>query len=274
GGNPAGRREYLPLRCLGPFPRSDRGEKCDPRKRILAAGGGPFLCQRRGTHGARRLSPADHAYARSGRRELRDARDRAVLAAAVLYRPGRERRHSRRRLSPAVLPAAGAALLSGRHGAAGGGSELAVLPLWWRAESGAGRHRRGFPALRHGQDHRRLEQGRPDGAFGRCRIAAGRGRPDRSDRPALPGGRVMALPAVHPPLRRRRTWCGALLALVAAVLMLVGSPGMAPAQQDMLSFPARPKPTPRPQPAGAQQQMLVRAEEINYDYTNERVSAV
>jgi len=85
----------------------------------------------------------------------------------------------------------------------------------------------------------------------------------------------MARPATHPPLRRRRTWCGALLAFAAAIVMAVSSPGLAPAQQpEMLSFPPRPKPTPKPQRAGAQQQMLVRAEEINYDYTNERVSAV
>ncbi|MCC6777848.1 MAG: LPS-assembly protein LptD [Hyphomicrobiales bacterium] len=48
----------------------------------------------------------------------------------------------------------------------------------------------------------------------------------------------------------------------------------APAQQGMLAFPARPKPPPRAERSGAQDQMLVRAEEINYDYTNERVSAV
>jgi LPS-assembly protein len=50
---------------------------------------------------------------------------------------------------------------------------------------------------------------------------------------------------------------------------------MSPAlSQELLAFPARPKPVPKPQRAGAQQQMLVRATEINYDYTNERVSAV
>ena len=44
----------------------------------------------------------------------------------------------------------------------------------------------------------------------------------------------------------------------------------------MLSFPERPKPKPavKPKRTGAQDQMLVRAEEINYDYTNERVAAV
>jgi len=37
-------------------------------------------------------------------------------------------------------------------------------------------------------------------------------------------------------------------------------------------FPPRPKPVKRAE--RSQEQMLVRAEEINYDYTNERVSAV
>ena len=41
-----------------------------------------------------------------------------------------------------------------------------------------------------------------------------------------------------------------------------------------LVFPPREKPTPRAQPVRGQEQMLVRAEVINYDYTNERVSAV
>jgi LPS-assembly protein len=58
-----------------------------------------------------------------------------------------------------------------------------------------------------------------------------------------------------------------LLAIAAAVLP---SPGLA--QTGQLTFPARPKPPPAPE--RAQDQMLVRAEEINYDYTNERVSAV
>jgi LPS-assembly protein len=40
----------------------------------------------------------------------------------------------------------------------------------------------------------------------------------------------------------------------------------------MIGFPARPKPAPKPE--RSQEQMLIRAEEINYDYTNERVSAV
>ena len=81
----------------------------------------------------------------------------------------------------------------------------------------------------------------------------------------------MARPATHPPLARRH-WCGALLILAAAAMLVAGAAGMSPAQAQMLAFPPRPKPPVRPE--RAQEQMLVRAAEINYDYTNERVSAV
>ena len=83
----------------------------------------------------------------------------------------------------------------------------------------------------------------------------------------------MVRPAALPVLSRRRTWFGAVLMLATAVALVAGSTGVSLAQ-DMLTFPARPKPAAKPQRPGAQDQMLVRAEEINYDYTNERVSAV
>jgi LPS-assembly protein len=79
----------------------------------------------------------------------------------------------------------------------------------------------------------------------------------------------------RPQLPRRRLSCGAsaILALAAMLLALPAGPGPLRAQE--LTFPSRPKPAARPAPpASAQKQMLVRAEEINYDYTNERVSAV
>jgi LPS-assembly protein len=77
------------------------------------------------------------------------------------------------------------------------------------------------------------------------------------------------------PLRsRRRNRCGAALLLaLAAVAVAAGSDG-ARAQQS-LAFPARPAPPARPPAApGADKQMLVRADEVDYDYTNNRVSAV
>jgi len=47
-----------------------------------------------------------------------------------------------------------------------------------------------------------------------------------------------------------------------------------PAFTQLLTFPPREKPAPRAVRTSGQDQMLVRAQEINYDYTNERVSAV
>ena len=82
----------------------------------------------------------------------------------------------------------------------------------------------------------------------------------------------MARPATHPRSSRRRPWCGALLILAAAFTLVAGSAGVSPSFAQMLAFPPRPKPAVKPD--RAQEQMLVRAEEINYDYTNERVSAV
>jgi len=86
----------------------------------------------------------------------------------------------------------------------------------------------------------------------------------------------MAPPASHPrPPRRATAWWRASLVVAAAVILVAGAIGVAPAlAQDMLAFPIRPKPAPRPQRTDGQQQMLVRAAQIDYDYTNERVSAV
>ncbi|MGZ3349082.1 MAG: LPS-assembly protein LptD, partial [Xanthobacteraceae bacterium] len=81
----------------------------------------------------------------------------------------------------------------------------------------------------------------------------------------------MARPATHPRLSRRRAWCGALVVLAAA-LLAAGPAGVSPAVAQMLTFPPRPKPPVKPD--RGQEQMLVRAAEINYDYSNERVSAV
>jgi hypothetical protein len=87
---------------------------------------------------------------------------------------------------------------------------------------------------------------------------------------------MMAPSASHPrPSRRAATWWRASLVFAAAIMLVAGAIGAAPAlAQDMLTFPARPKPAPRPQRTDGQQQMLVRATQIDYDYTNERVSAV
>jgi LPS-assembly protein len=71
--------------------------------------------------------------------------------------------------------------------------------------------------------------------------------------------------------RRAAAFCGALTLAVAALL----GPELqvAPAQAQLLNFPARPKPPVR-EPRSGDEQMLVQANEIHYDYTNYRVSAV
>jgi LPS-assembly protein len=62
--------------------------------------------------------------------------------------------------------------------------------------------------------------------------------------------------------------------LFVAVALFVGGFFAMPASAQILTFPKREAPIPRTAPSGAQEQMLVRAQEINYDYTNERVAAV
>jgi LPS-assembly protein len=80
----------------------------------------------------------------------------------------------------------------------------------------------------------------------------------------------MAHAAAHRRCSRRPCW-GALVVFATALTLLVGSVAVPPALAQ-LAFPPRPKPPVRAE--RSQEQMLVRAEEINYDYTNERVSAV
>jgi LPS-assembly protein len=63
-------------------------------------------------------------------------------------------------------------------------------------------------------------------------------------------------------------------AIVLAVMIGLLAEQVTPSFAQFLIFPLREKPTPRAARVGAQDQMLVRAQEINYDYTNERVSAV
>jgi LPS-assembly protein len=72
---------------------------------------------------------------------------------------------------------------------------------------------------------------------------------------------------------RARMWGRALMALFGLACLtgcLVATPSFA----QLLAFPPREKPIPRTAPSAGQEQMLVRAQEINFDYSNERVSAV
>ncbi len=73
---------------------------------------------------------------------------------------------------------------------------------------------------------------------------------------------------------RRRVWGGAAIMSAIAALIVGCLADARPSQAQGITFPERPKPIPRStQHAGGQDQMLVRAEVINYDYTNETVSA-
>src|SRR5260370_23998526 len=84
----------------------------------------------------------------------------------------------------------------------------------------------------------------------------------------------MTGPTVRVPVSRGRTVHGVAIILIATLAFLAGWIEATPSFAQLLAFPAREKPAPRTVRSGAQDQMLVRAQEINYDYTNERVSAV
>ena len=80
-------------------------------------------------------------------------------------------------------------------------------------------------------------------------------------------------PSLH---RRGHGGVAVLFALAAMVLGLGCDIEVARAQQQ-LTFPPRPPlrpPQPADQKAKGDPQMLVRADEVDYDYTNDRVSAV
>jgi LPS-assembly protein len=87
----------------------------------------------------------------------------------------------------------------------------------------------------------------------------------------------MARPGSSHRLRaHRRLRRGVAVMLALAAMALGAGIGADPLRaQGSLTFPPRPAPPARPAlKPGADKQMLVRADEIDYDYTNERVSAV
>jgi LPS-assembly protein len=83
----------------------------------------------------------------------------------------------------------------------------------------------------------------------------------------------MAILATTRP-RRRRVETGTSLAVLASVLAVACWLDATPAHAQMLQFPDRPARPKRAEPPGEQQQMLLQATEIQYDYSNKRVSAV
>src|SRR5258705_11335374 len=116
-----------------------------------------------------------------------------------------------------------------------------------------------------------------------------RGRPHRFLGLAVSGGRVVAVVAARqlrsPSFRRRsgvRRQRSRLAACIAPALILIsgfilaqaiGLALTAPAAAQSFTFNPRP-PRPKPPPAPNDGQMLVQAVEVDYDYNNQRVSAV
>ncbi|MBI4273496.1 MAG: LPS-assembly protein LptD [Rhizobiales bacterium] len=111
-----------------------------------------------------------------------------------------------------------------------------------------------------------------------------RRRADRIDGAAVSGGWVMAREAFSHRLKTRARAVRRVVLILAATFVALGAIDCtsAFAQTDFLQFPKRPQrsagqpsafDTLKKKGAG-QEQMLVQANEINYDYTNDRVSAV
>src|SRR5687768_6185030 len=116
-----------------------------------------------------------------------------------------------------------------------------------------------------------------------------RGRPHRFFGLAVPGGRVVAVVAARQlrspafrrcsPLRRYRSrlaTVGVPMIALLAGLALAGAMALAwtsPASAQGFTYNPRPPKAP-PRPANNNGQMLVQAVEVDYDYNNQRVSAV
>src|SRR6185312_15334798 len=97
-----------------------------------------------------------------------------------------------------------------------------------------------------------------------------------ADRVAVPGGRVMAafLHAPPPTPRPRRRGLVCLLTALAVLVSAGGGMVATPALAQKIAFPKKPKPPPKKQPVAGEPQMLVQADEIDYDNANHLVSAV
>ena len=111
-------------------------------------------------------------------------------------------------------------------------------------------------------------------------MPAGGRRDDRICCAAVPGGRLMAGVASTRASScwRLRVRKAALVLLSAATLVAGFWFDIAPAQAQLMIFPQRPqriKPKRRSRaPQGEKAPMLLQATEVQYDYTNKRVSAV
>ncbi|HKH00774.1 MAG TPA: hypothetical protein VKB08_08650, partial [Bradyrhizobium sp.] len=90
---------------------------------------------------------------------------------------------------------------------------------------------------------------------------------------------VLSPPFLLSWLRRRLCVAGLLIVVMIPIAGGLVSSGPAFAQSDFITFPTRPAPKSGPglmgaPPPSGNAQMLVQATEINYDYANNRVSAV
>jgi LPS-assembly protein len=87
---------------------------------------------------------------------------------------------------------------------------------------------------------------------------------------------MAGLASARPPAPRPTRRGAAKIVAVLSLLVCGGLLAPAPADAQTLSFPARPAPVKKKSniATSGQQQMLVQAREIDYDYTNNRVSAV
>ncbi|TKW77631.1 MAG: LPS-assembly protein LptD, partial [Bradyrhizobium icense] len=116
-------------------------------------------------------------------------------------------------------------------------------------------------------------------------VARLRGWPHRVLGLAVPGGRVVAVVAARKlsspafrrrsPVRRQGSRMAALLILISGFIF-AGATELAqvsPASAQSFTYNPRP-PRPKPPPAPNDGQMLVQAVEVDYDYNNQRVSAV
>jgi hypothetical protein len=241
------------------------------------------LFRRRSAEKLQQLGAAHLVDRHAGARKLCHSGNGAVLEARRLHPLGRELRTGCGGLPGAVLSAVGAAILSGRHGAARERRQPAAVPLRRHSEAGAGRHHHRLFPVRAVQGDRRSEQGRLAPAAGGRRTATVHRCRHWRDHASAPGGWVCAS-ARHPHntpcrARRGRRGCGDAAAVVAS---LADSVGQRPARGGISTF-RRPKPPPAPPGSGGlltppkaanSEPMLVRADEMHYDQTNDRVAAV
>src|SRR5262249_24838268 len=171
---------------------------------------------------------------------------------------------------------------AGRDGDPGGIREFALLPLRRRDAHDPERRDCRLPALRAVENHRGRESRRADAPHGSGLDSSAGRRTDGGRRLAAHGGRVMAGATIaRPSLARWLATAAALVCILAATAVGVWLSAKPAEAQQFLDAPARRGGYNSPSAVQLQRsrndpnaQMLVTADEIQYDYSNERVSAV